>query len=154
LVLATGNHTYFGVLLGGDIERMSDAALAAAVASHNVFAKLSPSHKERIVHLLKANGHVVGFMGDGINDAPALRSADIGISVDSAVNIAKKAADIILLEKGLMVLEEGVLEGRSTFANMLKWTCARGSPTCIASKPRLPGSSRAVAPPGARCGAP
>lgn len=110
-----------GVLLGSDIERMSDKVLAEAVESHNVFAKLTPSHKERIVRLLKANGHVVGFMGDGINDAPALRAADIGISVDTAVDIAKEAADIILLEKSLMVLEEGVLEGRRTFANMLKY---------------------------------
>ena len=110
-----------GLLLGGDVERMSDAELALAVETTNVFAKLTPSHKERIVRLLKANGHVVGFMGDGINDAPALRTADIGISVDSAVDIAKEAADIILLEKSLMVLEEGVLEGRRTFANMLKY---------------------------------
>ncbi|MCF7545748.1 magnesium-translocating P-type ATPase [Pseudomonas petrae] len=110
-----------GLLLGGDIERMSDAELALAVETTNVFAKLTPSHKERIVRLLKANGHVVGFMGDGINDAPALRTADIGISVDTAVDIAKEAADIILLEKSLMVLEEGVLEGRRTFANMLKY---------------------------------
>ncbi len=110
-----------GILLGGDIERMSDAELSKAVENINVFAKLTPSHKERIVRLLKANGHVVGFMGDGINDAPALRTADIGISVDTAVDIAKEAADIILLEKSLMVLEEGVLEGRKTFANMLKY---------------------------------
>ena len=110
-----------GVVLGGDIERMSDAELARSVEEHNVFAKLTPSHKERIVRFLKANGHVVGFMGDGINDAPALRTADIGISVDTAVDIAKEAADIILLEKSLMVLEEGVLEGRRTFANMLKY---------------------------------
>ncbi|MEW5791653.1 MAG: magnesium-translocating P-type ATPase [Pseudomonadota bacterium] len=110
-----------GVLLGSDIERMSDKVLAEAVESHNVFAKLTPAHKERIVRLLKANGHVVGFMGDGINDAPALRTADIGISVDTAVDIAKEAADIILLEKSLMVLEAGVLEGRRTFANMLKY---------------------------------
>ena len=110
-----------GLLLGNDIERMTDAELAKAVEITNVFAKLTPSHKERIVRLLKGNGHVVGFMGDGINDAPALRTADIGISVDSAVDIAKEAADIILLEKSLMVLEEGVLEGRRTFANMLKY---------------------------------
>ncbi|MCE4056427.1 magnesium-translocating P-type ATPase [Pseudomonas sp. Au-Pse12] len=110
-----------GLLMGNDIERMSDEQLAKAVETTNVFAKLTPSHKERIVRLLKANGHVVGFMGDGINDAPALRTADIGISVDSAVDIAKEAADIILLEKSLMVLEEGVLEGRRTFANMLKY---------------------------------
>ena len=110
-----------GLLMGGDIERMSDEELAQAVEHHNVFAKLTPAHKERIVRLLKSNGHVVGFMGDGINDAPALRKADIGISVDTAVDIAKEAADIILLEKSLMVLEEGVLEGRRTFANMLKY---------------------------------
>lgn len=110
-----------GVLLGSDIERMDDGQLAGAVEAHTVFARLTPSHKERIVRLLKANGHVVGFMGDGINDAPALRAADIGISVDTAVDIAKEAADIILLEKSLMVLEEGVLEGRRTFANMLKY---------------------------------
>ncbi|MGJ7517094.1 magnesium-translocating P-type ATPase [Pseudomonas baetica] len=110
-----------GLLLGNDVERMSDDELAVAVEHTNVFAKLTPSHKERIVRLLKGNGHVVGFMGDGINDAPALRTADIGISVDSAVDIAKEAADIILLEKSLMVLEEGVLEGRRTFANMLKY---------------------------------
>jgi Mg2+-importing ATPase len=110
-----------GLLMGNDIERMSDAELAVAVETTNVFAKLTPSHKERIVRLLKGNGHVVGFMGDGINDAPALRTAAIGISVDSAVDIAKEAADIILLEKSLMVLEEGVLEGRRTFANMLKY---------------------------------
>jgi len=108
-------------LLGPDIERMGDTELAAAVEQHSVFAKLTPLHKERIVRQLKANGHVVGFMGDGINDAAALRAADIGISVDSAVDIAKEAADIILLEKSLMVLDEGVVEGRRTFANMLKY---------------------------------
>jgi Mg2+-importing ATPase len=110
-----------GVLKGNDIERLNDAELAKVIETHDIFAKLTPAHKERIVRALKANGHVVGFMGDGINDAPALRSADIGISVDSAVDIAKEAADIILLEKSLMVLEEGVIEGRKTFANMLKY---------------------------------
>ncbi|WP_025915620.1 magnesium-translocating P-type ATPase [Herminiimonas sp. CN] len=110
-----------GVLLGAAIEGMSDAELSAASETTTVFAKLTPSHKERIVRVLRGNGHVVGFMGDGINDAPALRAADIGISVDSAVDIAKEAADIILLEKSLMVLEEGVIEGRKTFANMLKY---------------------------------
>ncbi len=108
-------------LLGSQVESMSDAVLAQAVEQHLVFAKLTPLHKERIVHALRANGHVVGFMGDGINDAPALRAADIGISVDSAVDIAKEAADIILLEKSLMVLTEGVVEGRTTFCNMLKY---------------------------------
>jgi Mg2+-importing ATPase len=109
------------LLLGADVERMSDAELARAVETHSIFARLTPSHKERIVRLLKANGHVVGFMGDGINDAAALRAADIGISVNTAVDIAKEAADIILLEKSLMVLEEGVIEGRKTFANILKY---------------------------------
>ncbi|RTL39618.1 MAG: magnesium-translocating P-type ATPase [Burkholderiales bacterium] len=110
-----------GVMLGSDVERMTDEELAVEVERANVFARLTPAHKDRIVRLLKANGHVVGFMGDGINDAPALRTADIGISVDSGVDIAKEAADIILLEKSLMVLEAGVLEGRRTFANMLKY---------------------------------
>ena len=110
-----------GIKLGADIETMSDSELASVVETCNVFAKLTPAHKERIVQSLRANGHVVGFMGDGINDAPALRGADIGISVDSAVDIAKEAADIILLEKSLMVLEEGVIEGRRTFSNMLKY---------------------------------
>ena len=110
-----------GVVLGSDVERMSDAEVAQVVEMHDVFAKLTPAHKERIVRGLKANGHVVGFMGDGINDAPALRTADIGISVNTAVDIAKEAADIILLENSLMVLEEGVIGGRKTFANILKY---------------------------------
>jgi Mg2+-importing ATPase len=109
------------VVVGAEIEAMDDAALAGAVERHQVFAKLAPLHKDRIVRSLRAQGHVVGFMGDGINDAPALRAADIGISVDSAVDIAKEAADIILLEKSLMVLDQGVVEGRSTFSNMLKY---------------------------------
>ena len=110
-----------GIVLGPQIDRMDDAALAEAVEHHTIFAKLSPLNKERIVRSLRNNGHVVGFMGDGINDAPALRAADIGISVDTAVDIAKEAADIILLERSLMVLEEGVIEGRKTFSNMLKY---------------------------------
>jgi Mg2+-importing ATPase len=110
-----------GMLTGADVERMNDTELTEAAERTTVFAKLTPSHKERIVRVLHQNGHVVGFLGDGINDAPALRAADIGISVDTAVDIAKEAADIILLEKSLMVLEEGVLEGRKTFANMLKY---------------------------------
>ena len=109
------------VLLGPQIEAMDDATLARAAEEHRLFAKLTPLQKERIVRALRANGHVVGFMGDGINDAPALRAADIGISVDSAVDIAKEAADIILLEKSLLVLDDGVIEGRSTFCNMLKY---------------------------------
>ncbi|NMM09958.1 MAG: magnesium-translocating P-type ATPase [Polaromonas sp.] len=110
-----------GIVLGAQVDRMDDKALAAAVDTHTIFAKLSPLNKERIVRALRSNGHVVGFMGDGINDAPALRAADIGISVDTAVDIAKEAADIILLERSLMVLEEGVIEGRKTFSNMLKY---------------------------------
>ena len=109
------------VLLGSQVEALSDDALKAAAESHSIFAKLTPLHKERIVRALRAHGHVVGFMGDGINDAPALRAADIGISVDSAVDIAKEAADIILLEKSLLVLDQGVIEGRTTFCNMLKY---------------------------------
>jgi P-type Mg2+ transporter len=91
------------------------------VGTMDVFARLSPAHKKRIVQALQKKGHVVGFMGDGINDAPALRAADVGISVDNAVDIAKESADLILLEKNLMVLEEGVLEGRKVFANILKY---------------------------------
>ena len=109
------------VVLGGAVETMTDAQLASAAAASNVFARLSPAQKERIVRALRDQGQVVGFMGDGINDAPALRAADIGISVDSAVDIAKEAADIILLEKSLLVLDQGVIEGRRTFANMLKY---------------------------------
>ena len=109
------------ILLGHEIERMDDAALADAVETTAVFAKMSPDEKARVIKALKARGHVVGFLGDGINDAPALREADIGISVNSAVDIAKESADIILLEKSLMVLEEGVLEGRRTFGNILKY---------------------------------
>ncbi|MCZ8394749.1 magnesium-translocating P-type ATPase [Achromobacter ruhlandii] len=109
------------VYLGADIEAMDDSRLAVAVREANVFARLTPAHKERIVRVLRAQGNTVGFMGDGINDAPALRAADVGISVDSAVDISKEAADIILLEKSLMVLEDGVIEGRKTFCNMLKY---------------------------------
>ena len=113
--------TVNGVILGAQIDALDDAQLARVVEDNNIFAKLNPLHKERLVRMLRHNGHIVGFMGDGINDAPAIRAADIGISVDSAVDIAKEAADIILLEKSLMVLEEGVLEGRKTFSNMLKY---------------------------------
>jgi len=109
------------IILGSQIEVMTSEELSRSVETHHIFAKLTPAHKDRIVRSLKSAGHVVGFMGDGINDAPALRSADVGISVDTAVDIAKEAADIILLEKSLMVLEEGVIEGRKTFANMIKY---------------------------------
>jgi len=109
------------ILVGAQIEAMKDEELAKTVEQVNVFARLSPLHKQRIILALQKNGHVVGFLGDGINDASGLRAADVGISVDSAVDIAKESADMILLEKSLMVLEEGVLEGRKVFANIVKY---------------------------------
>ena len=109
------------MLLGGDVEKMSDVELAEAAEKTTLFARLSPAHKQRVIRALRSKGHVVGFMGDGINDAPALRAADIGISVDTATDIAKESADLILLEKDLMVLEGGVVEGRKVFANILKY---------------------------------
>jgi Mg2+-importing ATPase len=109
------------ILLGRQIETMSDEQISQAIDQITVFARLSPAHKQRIIMAYQAKGHTVGFMGDGINDAPALRAADVGISVDTAVDIAKESADIILLEKSLLVLEEGVLEGRKIFANILKY---------------------------------
>ena len=109
------------VLLGDEVERLSDAQLAEVVEGITLFARVSPAHKQRIIRALQSRGHTVGFMGDGINDAPALRAADVGISVDTAVDIAKESADMILLEKSLRVLEEGVLEGRKVFANILKY---------------------------------
>jgi len=109
------------MLLGGDVEKMSDAELAEAAEKATLFARLSPADKERVIRVLRDKGHVVGFMGDGINDAPALRAADVGISVDTATDIAKESADLILLEKDLMVLEGGVIEGRKVFANIVKY---------------------------------
>ncbi len=109
------------LLLGSDIEKMSAKQLKKAVEETTVFAKLSPSQKADIVTILRENGHTVGFMGDGINDAAAMKAADVGISVDTAVDIAKESADVILLEKDLMVLEEGIIEGRKTYANMIKY---------------------------------
>src|SRR5207344_3004163 len=109
------------ILLGSAVENMSDSELSESVEEVNVFARLSPAHKQRIVKALQEKGHTVGFMGDGINDAPALHAADVGVSVDNAVDIAKESADVILLEKNLMVLEEGVLEGRKVFANIVKY---------------------------------
>ena len=106
---------------GKDIEGLDDAALDALVARVIVFAKMSPLQKAQVVRSLQRQGHTVGFLGDGINDAPALHDADVGISVDTATDIAKESADIILLEKNLMVLEEGVLEGRITFGNVIKY---------------------------------
>ncbi|HEV2438304.1 MAG TPA: magnesium-translocating P-type ATPase [Verrucomicrobiae bacterium] len=109
------------IVLGSEVENFSDEQLAEAVETTDIFARLSPAHKKRVVQALQRKKHVVGFMGDGINDAPALRAADVGISVDNAVDIAKESADMILLEKNLMVLEEGVLEGRKVFVNILKY---------------------------------
>ena len=109
------------MLLGSDIEKMSDKELAKSAEVTDVFAKLTPDQKSRVVSVLRDNGHTVGFMGDGINDAAAMKVADIGISVDTAVDVAKESADIILLEKDLMVLEEGIIEGRKTYANMIKY---------------------------------
>ncbi|MER3547316.1 MAG: magnesium-translocating P-type ATPase, partial [Rhodanobacteraceae bacterium] len=106
---------------GNEIENLDDAQLDALTARTTVFAKMSPLQKARVVKSLQRQGHTVGFLGDGINDAPALRQADVGISVDTATDIAKESADIILLEKNLMVLEEGVLEGRITFGNVVKY---------------------------------
>jgi Mg2+-importing ATPase len=109
------------IVLGEQIERMSDPALGAVVERASVFARVSPIQKNRIVRALHARGHVVGCLGDGINDAPALRSADVGISVQDAVDVAKDAADIILLEKRLTVLHDGVVEGRRSFGNIMKY---------------------------------
>ena len=109
------------MLLGDDVEKMSDTELAEAAEKTTLFARLSPAHKQRIVRVLRGKGHVVGFLGDGINDSPALRAADIGISVDTAADIAKESADLILLQKDLMVLEGGVIEGRKVFANIIKY---------------------------------
>ncbi len=109
------------MLLGSDIEKMTDEILSKTAESCDVFAKLTPEQKARVVTILRQNGHTVGFMGDGINDAAAMKSSDIGISVDTAVDVAKESADIILLEKDLMVLEQGIIEGRKTYANMIKY---------------------------------
>ena len=109
------------VLLGREIEKMTDGALAAAAEATVVFARLTPAQKTRIVLALKSRGHVVGFMGDGINDAPSLRAADVGISVANAVDVAREAADIILLDRGLDVLHRGIREGRMAFGNLMKY---------------------------------
>jgi len=109
------------MVLGAQLEGMDDVQLADAAERATLFARLSPADKERVIRALQSRGHVVGYLGDGINDAQALRAADVGISVDTAVDLAKESADMILLEKSLMVLEEGVLEGRKVFANILKY---------------------------------
>jgi Mg2+-importing ATPase len=110
-----------GVLTGAEIEKMDDLALAARAEQVNLFCRVAPAQKNRIILALKRRGHVVGYLGDGINDAPSLHSADVGISVDSAVDVAKEAADMILLEHDLGVLHAGVLEGRRTFGNIMKY---------------------------------
>lgn len=110
-----------GLALGADVDAMDDDALAARVSGVTVFAKLSPPQKARVVSALRRGGHVVGYLGDGINDGPALKAGDVGISVDTATDIARESADIILLEKSLAVLNDGVLEGRKVFANILKY---------------------------------
>ena len=109
------------VLLGSEIDTMTDEELSAAAEETSVFAKLSPAQKARIVTLLRANGHAVGYMGDGINDAPAMRAADVGISVDTAADVAKEAAGVILLEKDLTVVADGAEEGRRTYVNLMKY---------------------------------
>jgi Mg2+-importing ATPase len=109
------------IVLGAEVARLDDTALAQAVDQTRVFAKLTPEQKERIVRALQRRDHVVGFLGDGINDSPALKAADVGISVDNAVDIAKESADIILLEKSLGVLHDGVVEGRKVFGNISKY---------------------------------
>ncbi len=114
--LATDN-----IILGGELENIDDIELAEKAQNVTIFAKLAPAHKERIIKALQARGHVVGFMGDGINDAAALKRADVGISVDTAVDIAKESSDIILLENSLLVLARGVVEGRKVFGNIIKY---------------------------------
>jgi len=113
--------TVENMLNGSAIEAMDDATLSVAVLSTSVFARLAPAHKERVIRALQKASHVVGFMGDGINDASALKAADVGISVDGAVDIAKESSDIILMENSLLVLEQGVLEGRRVFGNIVKY---------------------------------
>ncbi|PIN86967.1 magnesium-translocating P-type ATPase [Candidatus Woesearchaeota archaeon CG10_big_fil_rev_8_21_14_0_10_44_13] len=110
-----------GILLGNEISHITDDALKVKVENTTIFARFSPDEKNRIIHALKSNGHVVGFLGDGINDAPSMRTADIGISVNSGVDVAKESAHIVLTQKSLKVLGEGILEGRKTFGNTMKY---------------------------------
>ncbi|MEG0254963.1 magnesium-translocating P-type ATPase [Vagococcus sp.] len=109
------------LVTGSDISKMNDMELKVVAEKYNIFVKLSPAQKTRLVRVLRENGHTVGFMGDGINDAPAMKEADVGISVDTAVDIAKESADVILLEKDLMILERGILSGRTIFGNIMKY---------------------------------
>ncbi len=113
--------TIKGVITGSQIAMLQDDALARVVEDNNIFARVNPAQKDRVITALKANGHVVGYMGDGINDAPSLKTADVGISVENAVDVAKESADLILLKPDLIVLDQGVLEGRKTFGNTMKY---------------------------------
>ena len=115
------------LISGEDILNVSDKKLSQLVEKYNVFVKLNPQQKQRITGILRENGHTVGFLGDGINDAPAMKAADVGISVDTAVDIAKESADVILLEKDLMILERGIISGRETFGNIMKYIKATAS---------------------------
>jgi P-type Mg2+ transporter len=108
-------------MLGTDVAALADAELAGVAERATIFTKMSPLEKSRVIRALQSRGHTVGYLGDGINDAAALKDADVGVSVDTAVDIAKESADIILLEKSLLVLEEAVIEGRKTFANIIKY---------------------------------
>jgi Mg2+-importing ATPase len=110
-----------GVLLGHEIDQLNDDALCVRVEQTTIFARFSPNEKSRIISALKRNGHVVGYMGDGINDAPSLKHADVGISVDNAVDVAKESATIILTHRSLRVLRDGIISGRETFANTMKY---------------------------------
>ena len=109
------------VITGDKLLGLDEAQLGELAEKNNVFARLSPSQKESIITVLQKRGHVVGYMGDGINDALSMRAADVGISVDTAVDVAKESADIILLEKSLLVLEDGIIEGRKVFGNIIKY---------------------------------
>ena len=110
-----------GIVLGNEISQLQDDALARVVEENNIFARVNPAQKDRVIKALRSNGHVVGYMGDGINDAPSLKTADVGISVANAVDVAKESADLILLQPDLTVLDQGVLEGRKTFGNTMKY---------------------------------
>ncbi len=110
-----------GIILGNDIAQLQDDALSRVVEDNNIFARVNPAQKDRVIKALRSNGHVVGYMGDGINDAPSLKTADVGISVENAVDVAKESADLILLKPDLTVLDQGVLEGRKTFGNTMKY---------------------------------
>ncbi len=115
------------IISGEDLSKVSKQKLSKLVEENNIFVKLNPQQKQQITTVLRENGHTVGFLGDGINDAPAMKAADVGISVDTAVDIAKESADVILLEKDLMVLERGIILGRETFGNIMKYIKATAS---------------------------